>query len=161
MKKNIILSLVVLGLLTTGLGYLFLTYTYSSGHRVGKLVKLSKKGFVPKTWEGIMDLGSGDQLTWQFSVHKDDIGHELSKHSGKMVRLEYRELLWKVFYETKYDVIAWKIIRPEEEMTLLCRLVNIMRKNSAIVEMTRPLIEEFDQDLMINIRECQRKHPRN
>lgn len=161
MKKNIILSLVVLGLLTTGLGYLFLTYTYSSGHRVGKLVKLSKKGFVPKTWEGTMDLGSGDQLTWQFSVHKDDIGDELSKHSGKMVRLEYRELLWKVFYETKYDVIAWKIIRPEEEMTLLCRLVNIMRKNSAIVEMTRPLIEEFDQDLMINIRECQRKHPRN
>lgn len=161
MKKNIILSIVVLGLLTTGLGYLFLTYTYSSGHRVGKLVKLSKKGFVPKTWEGTMDLGSGDQLTWQFSVHKDDVGHELSKHSGKMVRLEYRELLWKVFYETKYDVIAWKVIRPEEEMTLLCRLVNIMRKNSDIVNLTRPLIEEFDQDLMINIRECQRKHPRN
>ena len=161
MKKNIILSLVAVALLTTGLGYLFLTYTYSSGHRVGKLVKLSKKGFVPKTWEGTMDLGSGDQLTWQFSVHKDDIGHELSKHSGKMVRLEYRELLWKVFYETKYDVIAWKIIRAEEEMTLLCRLVNIMRKNSVVVEMTRPLIEEFDQDLMIDIRECQRKHPRN
>ena len=127
MKKNIILSLVAVALLTTGLCYLFLTYTYSSGHRVGKLVKLSKKGFVTKTWEGTMDLGSGDQLTWQFSVHKDDIGHELSKHSGKMVRLEYRELLWKVFYETKYDVIAWKIIRAEEEMTLLCRLVNIMR----------------------------------
>jgi len=161
MKKNIILTVVVLGLLTTGLGYLFLTYTYSSGHRVGKLVKLSKKGFVPKTWEGTMDLGSGDQLTWQFSVHKDEIGHELSKHSGKMVRLEFRELLWKVFYETKYDVIAWKVIRPEEEMTLLCRLVNIMRKNSNIVSLTRPLIEEFDQDLMINIRECQRKHPRN
>lgn len=160
MKKKLIISVVLIGLLTGGIGYLLLSYSYSQGHRVGKLVKLSKKGFLPKTYEGILDLGSGDQLTWNFSIHNDELGKELSKESGKMVRLEYRELLWKVFYQSKYDVVSWKVIRPEEEMTLLCRLVNIMRKNSNIVDLTRPLIEEFDQDLMINIRECQRKHPR-
>lgn len=159
MKKKMTISLIVISLLTIGVGYFIANYSYSSGHRAGKLVKLSKKGFFPKTYEGTLDLGSGDQLTWNFSVHNDELGHELSKHSGKMVRLEYRELLWRIFDRTKYDIVDWEIIRPEEEMTLLCRLVNVMRKDKNIVNLTRPLIEKYDQDLMVDIRECQRKNP--
>lgn len=156
MKKKIIGVLILLGLITAGISYLILNYSYSSGNRVGKLVKLSRKGFLPKTWEGTLDLGSGDRLTWDFSVHDDALGEKLQKHSGKMVNLEYRELLWKLFYETKYDVISWELNdAAENDVAMLCRFVDVLRKDKKIVEMIRPMVERYDSSLLDKIRECQ------
>lgn len=157
MKAKIIGSLVVLCLIAVGASYLILNYSYSDGNRVGKLVKLSKKGFLPKTWEGTLDLGSGDKLTWDFSVHDDALGEKLQKHSGKMVNLEYRELLWRIFYDTKYDVISWELNdKGENDRALLCRFVDVLRKNKKIVEMIRPMVQEYDYSLLDKIRECQK-----
>lgn len=157
MKKKIIGILVVLLLVTAGASYLILNYSYSKGNRVGKLVKFSEKGFFPKTWEGTLDLGSGDRLTWDFSVHDDELGEKLKKHSGQMVNLEYRELLWKLFYNTAYDVTSWSLNdRNQNDNNLLCRFVSVLRKDKAIVEQIRPMIEKYDSSLLTNIRECQK-----
>lgn len=157
MKKKIIGYLILLCLVGVGVSYLILSYSYSEGNRVGKLVKLSRKGFLPKTWEGTLDLGSGDRLTWDFSVHNDELGEKLKEQSGKMVNLEYRELLWKLFYRTKYDITSWSLNdRNKNDSNLLCRFVAVLRKDKAIVEQIRPMIEKYDLGLLTNIRECQK-----
>lgn len=156
MKKKIIGWLILLSLVTTGVCYLILNYSYSQGNREGKLVKISRKGFFPKTWEGTLDLGSGDRLTWDFSIHNDELAERLQKSSGKMVNLEYRELLFKVFYATTYDVTSFKLSeKSENDKDLLCRFVAVLRKNKGIVEMIRPMIVEHDRSLLEDIRECQ------
>ncbi|MFT6070948.1 MAG: hypothetical protein ACJAT2_001815 [Bacteriovoracaceae bacterium] len=156
MKKKIISYLILLSLISGGVCYLVLNYSYSQGNRVGKLVKLSKKGFLPKTWEGTLDLGSGDRLTWDFSIHDDELAERLVKHSGKMVNLEYRELLFKVFYLTEYDVTAFSLNdKNENDKDLLCRFVKVLRQNKGIVEMIRPMILEHDSKLLEEIRGCQ------
>lgn len=156
MKKKIIGYLVLLSLITTGVCYLILSYSYSQGNRAGKLVKLSRKGFYPKTWEGTLDLGSGDRLTWDFSIHDDDLAEKLQKLSGKKVNLEYRELLFKVIYETTFDVTSFRLTEPkEQDKALLCRFVSVLRKNKGIVEMIRPMILEHDNKLLEEIRGCQ------
>src|SRR5262249_39084859 len=44
--------LVLLALLLPGYTFLMLNYSYSTGERAGVLQKLSRKGWVCKTWEG-------------------------------------------------------------------------------------------------------------
>ena len=50
-------------------------FNISSGKRVGNLVKISKKGkfIFLKTWEGTLDEGSGDKLTYYFSVKSEKV----------------------------------------------------------------------------------------
>lgn len=157
MKKKIILVLIILTGLFALVGWAILSFPVSDGVRAGKLVKVTKKGVLFKTYEGTLDLGSGDNLTWDFSVHDDELGRELQKFSGKQVTLDYKELLFKVFYESKYDVISVKkVIESSDPKELLCRLVNILRKNGSVVRFIRPMIQLDDPDLLDQIRECQK-----
>jgi hypothetical protein len=158
MKKKIIFYLILFLLVITGIGFLILQYSYSDGQRAGKLVKLSRKGFLPKTYEGTLDLGSGDKLTWDFSIHNNDLGDELSRASGQMVVLEYRELLWPVLYKTKYDVVGWRLQESKNKISNadLCRLVNVLRKSKVMVEQVRPMILKYDADLLGMMRDCQK-----
>lgn len=64
-----------IGLTTTGavLLVLFALYgNYSGGERVGHIIKISKKGYVFKTWEGQLNTGEIQQGLWEFSVKQDD-----------------------------------------------------------------------------------------
>ena len=45
---------------------------YSGGERVGHIIKISKKGYVFKTWEGQLNTGEIQQGLWEFSVKQDD-----------------------------------------------------------------------------------------
>jgi hypothetical protein len=156
MKKKILAWLTLIVLILCGISYGILQYSYSTGQRAGKLVKLSKKGFLPKTYEGTLDLGSGDALTWQFSVHDEKLGEKLTSLSGQMVTLEYRELLWKIFYDTKYDITGYKIVEdPRDSNKSLCRLVQVLRQDKNVVELIRPLIQKYDLPLLNIIRNCQ------
>lgn len=156
MKKKIILwsSLV---LVLTGLIVFALTqFSYSKGVRSGRLVKLSKKGVVLPTYEGTLDLGSGDRLTWDFSVHNSQVAKELTKLSGQQVRLEYRQLLFKLFYGSQYDVVKFSVVPSSNSNKWFCRLVNLMRKNHHVVKAVRQMIEAQDPELMNQVRHCQR-----
>ncbi len=157
LKRKILGAFVILIALGSIITYLLTQYTLSRGVRAGKLVKLSETGILIKTYEGTLDLGSGDELTWQFSIHDSDLGEELAKQTGKQVRLEYRVLLAKLFYTTRYDITSWSLEGESQSMNLLCRLVDFMRDNSSVVEYLRPIIQERDPELLRNIRECQKR----
>lgn len=87
-----------------------LHWSYSDGERVGVLQKLSRKGWVCKTYEGELALyvvgGVAPQI-WSFSVRDPKVAEELNKLSGKRVRLHYSEhrgVPTKCFGETAYYV---------------------------------------------------------
>jgi hypothetical protein len=74
--------------------YLSLHWSYSEGERVGVLQKLSRKGWVCKTWEGELALyvvsGVAPQI-WTFTVRDDQVAQQLNVALGKRVRLHYEE----------------------------------------------------------------------
>ncbi|MBL6991099.1 MAG: 6-phosphogluconate dehydrogenase [Bacteriovoracaceae bacterium] len=155
MKKKLFLVLIIL-LALAGLGiYIVLNYSYSRGVRTGKLVKLSKKGFLITTYEGTLDLGSGDQLTWQFSIHDKDLGNELIVHSGRRVKLTYIEHIFKLFYDTKYNVTDWEFVDSTGSRDAnFCRFVNVIKTNPGLVNQVRDHVIAKDPRLLQIIRSC-------
>ena len=87
-----------------------LNFVYSSGERAGFVQKISRKGWLCKTWEGEMAIstvpGSMPQL-WTFSVRGDSVAAAIEATNGQRVVLEYQEKPWvptTCFGETKYFV---------------------------------------------------------
>ena len=77
-------------------GYTVLTlwWSYSEGERVGILQKLSRKGWVCKTYEGELALyvisGVAPQI-WSFTVRDPAVARRLNETLGSRVRLHYTE----------------------------------------------------------------------
>src|SRR5580765_2209585 len=65
-----------------------LNYTYSSGERAGFLQKLSKRGWLCKTWEGELQLtaipGAAPEKFF-FTVRSDSLAGEMNKLAGERV----------------------------------------------------------------------------
>ena len=93
---------------------------YSEGERTGVLTKLSKRGFIWKTWEGEMNLGGmsvdgGGVATpnvWRFSIADDAIAKQgMAFATGaKRVTVTYTEV-WKAAFSqgsTDYLVTGFK-----------------------------------------------------
>jgi hypothetical protein len=109
MKILKIISGVVL-LLIVGFFSIMLFGHYSEGERAGTVSKMSKKGFVFKTYEGQLNLGglSGEtgspaSSLWSFSVSGSETGVVQSLESallnGKRVKIHYVE---------KYYTFPWQ-----------------------------------------------------
>jgi hypothetical protein len=87
-----------------------LNFYYSSGTRAGYLQKISKRGWVCKTWEGEIQLtaipGSTPQI-FAFTTRSDSIAGILSGLAGQSVRVHYREhkgIPTSCFGDTRYYV---------------------------------------------------------
>jgi hypothetical protein len=89
-----------------------LTYTYSSGERSGYVQKLSRKGWLCKTWEGELAManlpGAMPQI-FPFSVRSDSVAETINRAMamGGRVVLNYREhrgVPTSCFGETTYFV---------------------------------------------------------
>ena len=87
-----------------------LNYTYSSGERAGFLQKISKRGWVCKTWEGDLQLtalpGAAPEK-FNFSVRSDSVAQVLNSLAGKQVVLTYEQhkgLPGSCFGDTEYFV---------------------------------------------------------
>ncbi len=87
-----------------------LTYTYSDGTRTGFVQKLSRKGWLCKTWEGELAMttvpGTAPQI-YSFSVRSDSVAREIEKIQGSQVTLHYKEhrgVPTSCFGETQYYV---------------------------------------------------------
>ena len=69
-------------------------WSYSEGERVGVLQKLSRKGWVCKTYEGELALyvvsGVAPQI-WNFTVRDQKVAGQLNAVLGERVRLHYSE----------------------------------------------------------------------
>lgn len=89
---------------------------YSEGERTGVLVKLSKKGFIWKTWEGEMNLGGmsvdGGGVAvpniWRFSVADDAVAKQgMALATGaERVTVIYKEVWKAAFWQGETDYLA-------------------------------------------------------
>ena len=83
---------------------------YSDGDRTGYLQKLSRKGWVCKTYEGELAMTTVPGVApvlWNFSVWDDDVAKKLDGQMGKRVVLHYREFRYvptTCFGETSYFI---------------------------------------------------------
>ena len=95
-----------------------LGYTYSSGERAGYVQKISKKGWICKTWEGELAManlpGSMPQI-FAFTVRNDSIAKVIEQNAGKQVSLTYdqhRGVPTTCFGETEYFVTGVRRMGP-------------------------------------------------
>jgi hypothetical protein len=69
-------------------------FSYSTGERVGFVQKLSKKGWICRTWEGELAMspvpGAAPQL-FPFSIRSDEVARQITAAEGKKVSLHYEE----------------------------------------------------------------------
>lgn len=108
---NGILFLVILPIALVALWVtLALNYSYSTGERAGFVQKLSKRGWVCKTWEGEMALANGPNVVpeiFRFTVRDDAVAAEINNSLGRQVKLDYDQhkfLPTTCFGETEYFV---------------------------------------------------------
>jgi hypothetical protein len=103
-----LLVVVVLGLV--GFTWITLHWSYSEGERAGYVQKLSKKGFLCKTWEGEMAMVTMPGTVAEkflFTVPTDAIAARVNASVGKRVALHYQQHKWiptSCFGETEYFV---------------------------------------------------------
>lgn len=87
-----------------------LSYVYSSGERAGYVQKLSRKGWICKTWEGelaMVNLPGAMPEIFFFTVPDDKIAEEINQTLGRRVTLTYEQHLGiptSCFGETSYFV---------------------------------------------------------
>jgi len=113
---RIVLALVAVALLIAGYFWLVLTWSYSTGERAGWIQKLSKKGWVCKTWEGELAMISMPGATpekFYFTVWEDAVAQRVNQVMGKRVTLHYEEkvgLPTSCFGETRHFVTRVTVV---------------------------------------------------
>jgi hypothetical protein len=95
-----------------------LGYTYASGQRAGYVQKISKKGWLCKTWEGELAManlpGTMPQI-FTFTVRNDSIASIIEQNIGKQVSLTYEQhkgIPTSCFGETSYFITAAHRVGP-------------------------------------------------
>jgi len=95
-----------------------LGYTYSTGERAGYAQKLSRRGWLCKTWEGelaMVNLPGAMPEIFKFSVRNDSIAKVIEDNLGKRVSLSYQQhkgVPTSCFGETEYYVTNMRIREP-------------------------------------------------
>ena len=116
----LLLMIVLVPLVISSLwSWVTLGYVYSTGERAGYVQKLSKKGWLCKTWEGELAMvnlpGSVTPQIFNFTVRSDSIASILEQDLGKRVSLTYeqhRGVPSSCFGETEYFVSNVRIVGP-------------------------------------------------
>jgi hypothetical protein len=110
MFKRVVLPLAAILALVALYFWAAVSWSYSSGERAGWVQKLSKKGWVCKTWEGELALVSLPGTTpekFLFTIFDEAVAEQVTKAMGKRVALHYEEkvgLPGSCFGETRYYV---------------------------------------------------------
>ena len=106
-----ILGLALIALLVVAaFGWITLHWSYSSGERAGYVQKLSKKGWLCKTWEGEMVLVAMPGTVaekFYFTVPDDAVAARINAVVGKRVALVYSQHKWvpsSCFGDTEYFI---------------------------------------------------------
>jgi hypothetical protein len=110
MFKRLVIPLLLVVALAALYFWAALSWSYSTGERAGWVQKLSRKGWVCKTWEGELALVSLPGTTpekFLFTIHGDDVAESVTRAMGKRVALHYEEkvgLPGSCFGDTRYFV---------------------------------------------------------
>ncbi len=126
MFKRVVLPLFVIAALVALYFWAALSWSYSTGERAGWVQKLSKKGWVCKTWEGELALVSLPGTTPEkffFTIWDEATAENVTRAMGKRVSLHYEEkvgLPGSCFGETRHYVSG---IAVSEEIPLAAGVV--------------------------------------
>jgi hypothetical protein len=108
---RIVVALVVaVALAVAGYFWAVLAWSYSTGERVGWVQKLSKKGWICKTWEGeltMISMPGAVPEKFPFTVRDAAVAEQMNRVMGKRVALHYEEkvgLPSSCFGETRYFI---------------------------------------------------------
>ncbi|MCU0324319.1 MAG: hypothetical protein MUF45_03570 [Spirosomaceae bacterium] len=125
MRKFFTILLIII-VVVVGILWLISKWSYSDGERAGTISKLSHRGFVFKTWEGVLNEGgySGETGTltpryWDFSVLERDSTIKELQHAmktGERITLKYEERVFKFPWngDTKYFITDVEFLnRPQ------------------------------------------------
>lgn len=113
---TLVLIIVIPVLLFSGWALITLNYTYSRGERAGYAQKLSKRGWLCKTWEGelaMVNLPGAMPEIFKFSVRNDSIAKILEDNLGNRVSLSYEQhkgVPASCFAETEYYITNIRIV---------------------------------------------------
>ena len=112
---TVLLVILLPALLASAWVWVTLHFSYSQGERTGYVQKISKKGWVCKTWEGELAMtpvpGSAPQI-FQFSVPDDKVAEMITSNAGRQLSLNYEQhkgVPSSCFAETEYFVTG---VRP-------------------------------------------------
>ena len=118
LRAKLVVAAVPFLLIAGVVGYVWgtLHVSYSSGERSGFVQKLSKKGWVCKTWEGELAMismpGTAPEI-FAFSVRSDATAEKINRNIGKRVALIYEQhkgVPSKCFGESEYYVTDIKLV---------------------------------------------------
>jgi hypothetical protein len=114
--KRVFFVLLILALLIPLYFMAALRWSYADGERAGWVQKLSRKGWVCKTWEGELALVSqpGAPLEkFTFTIWDKAVAEELNRHIGQRVALHYEEkvgLPTSCFGDTRYYITGLTVV---------------------------------------------------
>jgi len=96
--------------------WLALTWSYATGERAGYIQKVSKKGWICKTWEGEMALVTMPGTVaekFYFTVRNEALAQRINSLVGKRLAVSYEQhkgLPTSCFGETEYFATEVKVI---------------------------------------------------
>jgi hypothetical protein len=109
-------SVLVLLVLTAVYTWATLSWSYSTGERAGYVQKISRKGWICKTWEGelaMVTMPGTMTEKFTFSVRDDAVAAKITQAMGKRVSLEYEEHMavpTSCFAETRYFITGVQVV---------------------------------------------------
>jgi hypothetical protein len=91
--------------------------TYSEGTRSGILTKVSKRGFVFKTYEGEMNIGGLNQgdgtimpgTVFRFSASERKVYDKLESLQGRKVVVHYKQVIKNLFWQGDTDYFVYDV----------------------------------------------------
>jgi len=113
----LVTALAVVALAAAAYTWFVLTWSFSTGERAGYVQKLSRKGWLCKTWEGEMALVSMPGTVaekFPFTVRSDEVARRINDTIGARVALTYEQhvgIPTTCFGETGYFVTAVKVVQ--------------------------------------------------
>lgn len=123
MRKALIaiLGLVVLiALIFSAYTWIALSWSYSTGERAGLIQKISRKGWLCKTWEGELLLTSMPGAIpekFEFTVRDDELANQLVEHTGQRLVLTYAQhkgVPSSCFGDTEYFVEKMTVFKENQ-----------------------------------------------
>lgn len=114
----LLLLIILLVCLFAAWAWITLNFSYSKGERVGYVQKISKKGWVCKTWEGELAMttfpGTAPQI-FTFTVRDDAVAKRIENAAGQRVALSYEQhkgVPGSCFGESEYFVTSVRTTGP-------------------------------------------------
>lgn len=122
--RNFVIALGVLILLAIGWIWLTLHWVYSEGERTGYVQKLSKKGWICKTWEGelaLVTMPGAIPEKFIFTVPDNATAERINALAGERVVLHYQQHKFipsVCFGDTEYFVADVSKVREASSPTV-------------------------------------------